>query len=148
MYESTVGAQMPIISMLRDILQTGDVVCRVEGLLSATLSYVFTKYNGEVPFSEVVADAWVRGVTEPDPREDLAGADVARKVLTIARELGLRLELEEVEIQNLIPKSLGLGEFKSQEDSAPRSSLDGAAQKLIGAQGARCKHGGVRTPRA
>ena len=109
LYETTVGAGLPILQTLRDLTHTGDQVRRVEGVLSGTLSYLFNSFDGSRRFSEVVADARQKGFTEPDPRDDLSGLDVARKVVILAREMGLRTELEDVDVTGLIPSGLEQG---------------------------------------
>src|SRR5690606_26086494 len=106
LYETTVGAGLPIIQTLRDLVQTGDEVYSVEGILSGTLSYLFNVYDGSRSFSEIVADAKARGFTEPDPRDDLSGMDVARKVVILAREIGLDIEIEDVTVEGLVPDEL------------------------------------------
>jgi len=106
LYETTVGAGLPIIQTLRDLVQTGDEVIAIEGILSGTLSYLFNAYDGTRSFSEIVADARARGFTEPDPRDDLSGVDVARKVVILAREIGLGIELEDVAVEGLVPVEL------------------------------------------
>lgn len=106
LYETTVGAGLPVLQTLRDLTQTGDEVLKVEGVLSGTLSYLFNSFDGSRPFSSVVAEARQQGFTEPDPREDLSGMDVARKVVILAREMGLCAELGDVELQGLIPRGL------------------------------------------
>ncbi len=106
LYETTVGAGLPIIQTLRDLVSTGDEVQRIEGVLSGTLSYLFNAFDGVRPFSELVAEARRQGFTEPDPRDDLSGADVARKVTILAREMGLPLELAEVDLEGLVPADL------------------------------------------
>lgn len=106
LYETTVGAGLPIIQTLRDLIATGDEVRSIEGVLSGTLSYLFNTFDGVHPFSEGVADARRQGFTEPDPRDDLSGADVARKVVILAREMGLPLEVSDVELEGLVPAGL------------------------------------------
>jgi len=105
-YEATVGAGLPVITTLRDLIQTGDRVTRIEGVLSGTLSYVFNSYTGELGFSEVVRQAKALGYTEPDPRDDLAGTDVARKLVILGREMDLAMELDAVAVQSLVPEAL------------------------------------------
>ena len=107
LYEATVGAGLPIIQTLRDLRETGDEIRRIEGILSGTLAYLFNVWDGTQPFSSVVRDAKASGYTEPDPRDDLSGTDVARKLVILGREMGLRLELSGVELEGLIPSSLG-----------------------------------------
>lgn len=106
LYETTVGAGLPVIQTLRDLIQTGDEIIQIEGILSGTLSYLFNIFDGSVPFSEIVASARAKGYTEPDPRDDLSGMDVARKVAILAREIGLPLELDQVRVDSLVPAEL------------------------------------------
>jgi len=108
-YETTVGAALPVIQTLRDLVQTGDVVRRIEGVFSGTLSYLFNSFDGSVPFSDIVRAARDKGYTEPDPREDLSGMDVARKVVILAREMGMEASLDGMEIEGLIPPGLEEG---------------------------------------
>lgn len=104
LYETNVGAGLPIVATLREQVLTGDKIRKIEGVLSGTLSYIFNNYDGSIPFSEVVRSAREKGYTEPDPREDLNGQDVGRKLLILAREAGMRLEFGNIEIQNLVPE--------------------------------------------
>jgi aspartokinase/homoserine dehydrogenase 1 len=114
LYEATVGAGLPVIQTLRDLRDTGDQIRRIEGMLSGTLSYLFNVWDGSEPFSSVVRTAKARGYTEPDPRDDLSGTDFARKLIILGREMGLRLELDDVQLESLVPRALvavGLDEF-------------------------------------
>ena len=106
LYETTVGAALPITKTVRDLVDTGDRIHSVKGILSGTLAYLFNVYDGSVPFSSIVADARANGFTEPDPRDDLSGMDVARKLTIIARELGMDLSIGDFPVENLIPESL------------------------------------------
>jgi len=106
LYEATVGAGLPIVQTLRDLVQTGDDIIGIEGIFSGTLAYLFNLYDGRRGFAEIVRDARARGFTEPDPRDDLSGQDVARKLIILGREMGLPLELSDVKIESLVPAEL------------------------------------------
>jgi aspartokinase/homoserine dehydrogenase 1 len=106
LYEATVGAGLPIIQTLRDLRDTGDEIKRIEGILSGTLAYLFNVWDGSTPFSAIVRAAKAKGYTEPDPRDDLSGVDFARKLIILGREMGLRLELGDVQLEGLVPPAL------------------------------------------
>jgi aspartokinase/homoserine dehydrogenase 1 len=106
LYETTVGAALPIMQTLRDLVQTGDEVLEIEGILSGTLSYLFNAFDSTRTFSSLVIEARDLGYTEPDPRDDLSGTDVARKVVILGREMGMGLELSDVDVRTLVPEAL------------------------------------------
>ena len=113
LFEANVGAGLPVVSTLRDLIASGDEIVRIEGILSGTLSYLFNTFDGTVPFSALVRDAHAMGFTEPDPREDLSGQDVARKLLILGRQIGLRMDLGEVKVDSLVPRALARGKYDS-----------------------------------
>ncbi len=119
-FETTVGAGLPIISTLQTLVDVGDEVQRIQGCLSGTLGFICAQLESGNRFSEAVREAKRRGYTEPDPREDLAGSDAARKALILARMLGYPLELEDVEVERLYPQEmddLTVDEFMTEVDA-------------------------------
>ncbi|MDV4072483.1 bifunctional aspartate kinase/homoserine dehydrogenase I [Elizabethkingia anophelis] len=105
LYETNVGAGLPIIKTLNDLVISGDEIIKIEAILSGTISYIFNNYVGERTFEEVVREAQELGYTEPDPRDDLNGLDFSRKMLILARENGLPLELSDVNISSFLPEA-------------------------------------------
>ncbi len=103
-YETNVGAGLPVIGTLNDLHTSGDTIHRIDGVLSGSLSYIFNTYDGIRPFSEVVAEAGEKGFTEPDPRIDLSGKDVQRKIVILSREAGHQIELDDVSVEPFLSK--------------------------------------------
>jgi hypothetical protein len=124
-----------VISTLRDLLDTGDELVAVDGILSGTLAWLFNKFDGSTPFSDLVREAHALGYTEPDPRDDLSGMDVARKLVILGREAGMALSLEDVRVQGLVPEALR----DTDRDSfmAGLASLDAPMQAALEAARAR-----------
>lgn len=118
LYETTVGAGLPLIDTIKLLHESGENITRIRGVFSGTLSYLFNNFSvQDRPFSEIVQETIDKGFTEPDPREDFSGNDVARKLLILARELDLQNEFEDVAVQNLIPeayRNISVDEFLSQ----------------------------------
>lgn len=104
-YETNVGAGLPIISTLRDLLVSGDRIIRIEAILSGTISFIFNNFTGNASFYEIVREAQQRGFTEPDPRDDLSGLDFMRKMLILARDSGYPVEASDVRIQDILPEN-------------------------------------------
>ncbi|SHE57054.1 aspartate kinase [Fodinibius roseus] len=105
-YETTVGAGLPVIATLEDLQDSNDEIQKISGVVSGTMTYLFNQLEKGIPFSEAIIKARELGYAEPDPRDDLSGEDVARKFLTLARTLGLKIEREELQVESLIPEEL------------------------------------------
>ncbi|MGO2076083.1 MAG: bifunctional aspartate kinase/homoserine dehydrogenase II, partial [Pseudoalteromonas sp.] len=112
-YNTSVGAGLPINFTLADLQNSGDKITHIEGVFSGTLSWLCSSYDGSQPFSELVLEAQKMGFTEPDPREDLSGRDMQRKLLILAREVGLTLELDDIALTPLMPEQLAGGDWQS-----------------------------------
>lgn len=128
-YEATVGAGLPIISTLKMLLESGNRIRTIWGSLSGTLAYICTRLQEGSSFSGAVAEAQERGYSEPDPREDLTGLDVARKALILARTWGCELEIGDVEVESLFPQEMSL--LSSDEFMAQMGFLDGLYNEKI-----------------
>jgi bifunctional aspartokinase / homoserine dehydrogenase 1 len=129
--ESTVGAGLPVLSTLRDLIDTGDQVHAIEGIFSGTLAWLFNTFDGSRPFSALVSEARALGYTEPDPRDDLSGMDVARKLVILAREAGWKSSLDAVQVESLVPEALRGVSAKDFLESL--SALDGPMQERLAA---------------
>jgi aspartokinase/homoserine dehydrogenase 1 len=104
-YETNVGAGLPIIRTLKDLMSSGDRVQRIEAILSGTISFIFNHFKGNANFHDVVKEAQEKGYTEPDPRDDLSGKDFMRKMLILARDAGYEMEEADVQIENILPQA-------------------------------------------
>ena len=112
-FETNVGAGLPVIGTINDLIKSGDKIQSIQAVLSGTLNFVFNEYDGSRTFSEVVAQAQKEGYTEPDPRLDLSGTDVARKILILAREAGYPLQFDEIENIGFLPEECMQGSVDS-----------------------------------
>src|SRR6202030_1858670 len=130
LYEATVGAGLPIIQTLRDLRETGDDITCIEGIFSGTLAYLFNVYDGRETFSSIVRAAKAKGYTEPDPRDDLSGMDVARKLIILGREMGLTLEMADVQVEGLVPQALE--KCSVEEFMARLPEFDGVIETMLG----------------
>ncbi|MFM2394704.1 MAG: hypothetical protein RLZZ546_2686, partial [Bacteroidota bacterium] len=105
-YETNVGAGLPLISTIQSLINSGDKILKIEAVMSGSISYIFNNFDGSMPFSELVLKAKSLGYTEPDPRDDLSGADVRRKIIILTREAGFGIEANEVALESILPKAL------------------------------------------
>ncbi|GAA4297713.1 bifunctional aspartate kinase/homoserine dehydrogenase I [Aestuariibaculum suncheonense] len=129
LYETTVGAGLPLIDTIKLLHESGENITRIRGVFSGTLSYLFNNFSvQDKPFSEIIQETIDKGFTEPDPREDFSGNDVARKLLILARELDLKNEFEDVAVQNLIPEAYR--DISVQEFLGQLNVLDAEFQKI------------------
>ncbi|MFZ4834728.1 bifunctional aspartate kinase/homoserine dehydrogenase II [Rouxiella sp. Mn2063] len=109
LYNATVGAGLPINHTVRDLRESGDSILAISGIFSGTLSWLFLQFDGTLPFTELVDQAWQQGLTEPDPRDDLSGQDVMRKLVILAREAGYDIEPNQVRVESLVPEGCATG---------------------------------------
>ncbi|MDX1547017.1 MAG: ACT domain-containing protein, partial [Rhodothermales bacterium] len=143
-YETTVMAGLPVMFTLRDLLRSGDRIERIEGIFSGTLAYLFTRLGQGAAFSEAVAEARAKGLTEPDPRDDLRGEDVARKLLILAREIGLAVERADVAVESLVPFHLAEGSVEDFLEGLKETDADWQQRvAAAGAEGARLFYVGL-----
>merc|ERR1712025_1237536 len=149
-YEASVGAALPVILTIQDFKKTGDEIVSVQGIFSGTLSYIFNVMSATGrDFSDVVAEAVKNGFTEPDPRDDLFGADVQRKCVIVARECGLDINMEDVPVESLVPAELHDWKPKDGEKLAEafvealKPYDGGMADRLASAQGGVLRYVGT-----
>ncbi len=150
LYEATVGAGLPVIHTLRDLRGTGDDITQIEGIFSGTLAYLFNVFDGSESFSSIVRAAKAKGYTEPDPRDDLSGVDVARKLIILGREMGLTLEMADVQVEGLVPEALtqcSVEEFMSRLPESD-AAMAAAARRCAQAESGAALSWGVSMPAA
>lgn len=136
--EANVGAGLPVISTLQDLVASGDVVVKVEGILSGTLSYLFNTFAPGESFSALIRRAHGMGLTEPDPRADLSGEDVARKLLILGRLIGLKMNLSDIKVESLVPRPLTRSAFSEKFFTAFEKYDDEFAKRLKAAHAKGC----------
>lgn len=156
LYEANVGAGLPVISTLNDLIASGDQIVKIEGIFSGTLSYLFNHFDGARSFSGFVQEAHQLGYTEPDPRDDLSGEDVARKLLILARQLGLKMDMKNIRVENLVPADLRKRTFNkdfftrfAKHDAAIQRRLEtarlrGAVLRYVGTLQGRAAFAGLK----
>ena len=138
-YETNVGAGLPVLTTMTDLIYSGDRILRIEGVLSGSLSFIFNSFDGSRPFSAIIEEAQAKGYTEPDPRVDLSGKDVSRKLLILAREAGLTLEPHDIEVENILPQAAldapdvesFMAEMKNADDHFAKLQKEAAAEGKV-----------------
>ena len=128
-FETNVGAGLPIIGTINDLRNSGDKILKIEAVLSGTLNFIFNAISGVVPFSETVKLAKEKGYSEPDPRIDLSGMDVIRKLVILSREAGYRVEQEDVEKNLFVPNSFFKGRIEEFWKKLPQLDADFEAKR-------------------
>ncbi|KAL7521349.1 hypothetical protein ACHAWX_006068 [Stephanocyclus meneghinianus] len=123
-YESSVGSALPILTTLRDLMQTGDDVQLLRGCLSGTMAYIFSTMNEDIPFSEAARQAMGQDFTENDIRDDLTGSDVASKIVILARELGMNISVDDVEVESLIPEEMRNKQYSGNKEEINTAILE------------------------
>lgn len=140
LFETNVGAGLPIIRTMNDLLNSGDKILKIEAVLSGTLNFIFNKISADVPFSETVRLAKEEGYSEPDPRVDLSGKDVIRKLVILAREAGYRIEQSDVEKHLFVPDSFFRGTLDEFWKNLPSLDADfERRRKVLESEGKRCR---------
>ncbi|MDC0223021.1 bifunctional aspartate kinase/homoserine dehydrogenase I [Gammaproteobacteria bacterium] len=127
LYETAAGAALPFVKSVSDIASSSDSIKKIEGVFSGTLAYLFNSYDASMPFSELVNDALQQGFTEPDPRDDLSGMDVARKLVILAREMGLDMNVNDIHVESLVDPnhlSLSVNEYLEAMSSGDQAMND------------------------
>ena len=131
LFEANVGAGLPIIRTINDLCNSGDKILRIEAVLSGTLNFIFNTISKEVPFSETVKKAKAEGYSEPDPRVDLSGKDVVRKLVILAREAGYKINQEDVDIKLFIPERFFEGSIEDFWKNLPSLDADFEARRVV-----------------
>lgn len=130
LFETNVGAGLPIINTLNDLVMSGDKILKIEAVLSGTLNFIFNTISAEIPFSETIKQAKEQGYSEPDPRIDLSGVDVARKILILARESGYKIEMEDISIKRFVPDELFDGTLEAFWENISKLDNDFETQRM------------------
>jgi aspartokinase/homoserine dehydrogenase 1 len=150
-YEATAGAGLPVLDTLQKLQDSGDRVSQILGCFSGTLGFIMTALEDGASFSDAVRNAWKLGYTEPDPRDDLSGMDVARKALILARTLGRRAEMDEIDLEPLFPAELGdddpatfIANLAALDDAFAKRVAQARREKKVLRYAAKIARGGIR----